>query len=223
MIEINNCTLFCVDCIQPELAAHALSKSCEQIKFKAVKFFSNIRSKNLHKDFEFVEIQKLNSQDDYSKFILTELTDFIDTDFCFSIQCDGFVVHPELWSENFIKYDYIGAPWPNTSHWILPGTRVGNGGVSIRSKRLMEYVKTIPLRGNEDTAICVSLRNHLESSGFTFAPLEVAAKFSVEVTCTDLNQQVSNTFAFHGNHTKEHTAEIKKLTESYNFLNSNKK
>ena len=48
MIEINNCTLFCVDCIQPELAAHALAKSCEQIKFKAVKFFSNIRPKNLH-------------------------------------------------------------------------------------------------------------------------------------------------------------------------------
>ena len=86
----------------------------------------------------------------------------------------------------------------------------------------MEYVKTIPLRGNEDTAICVSLRNHLECNGFTFAPLEVAAKFSVEVSCTDLNQQVSNTFAFHGNHTAAHTEEIQKLTESYKFLNSDK-
>ena len=37
MIEVNNCTLFSVDCVQPELAAHALKKSCEQIKFKTVK------------------------------------------------------------------------------------------------------------------------------------------------------------------------------------------
>jgi predicted O-methyltransferase YrrM len=215
MINIDNCTLFAVDCIQPELAIKALEKTCEHINFKEVIFFSDVKPTFLNEKFKFQQIEKLNNLDDYSEFMLSKLTDFIDTEFCFSIHHDGFVVNPELWSNDFIKYDYIGAPWPSTSHFILEGKRVGNGGVSIRSKKLMEYVKTIPQRGHEDTVICVNLRNHLEEKGFTFAPLDVAAKFSVELTCDDLDQQVSNTFAFHGKHTPEHIAEIKKLIKSH--------
>ena len=35
--------------------------------------------------------------------------------------------------ENFIEYDYIGAPWENSQH----GYYVGNGGFSLRNKNLM--------------------------------------------------------------------------------------
>lgn len=215
MINIDNCTLFAVDCIQPELAIKALEKTCKQINFKEVIFFSDVKPTYLNDKFKFHQIEKINNLDEYSEFMLTKLTNFIDTEFCFSIHHDGFVVNLELWSNDFIKYDYIGAPWPSTAQFILEGKRVGNGGVSIRSKKLMEYVKTIPQRGHEDTVICVNLRTHLEERGFTFAPLEVAAKFSVELTCADLDQQVSNTFAFHGKHTSEHIAEIKKLIKSH--------
>jgi predicted O-methyltransferase YrrM len=215
MINIDNCTLFAVDCIQPEIAIKALEKTCEHLSFKEVIFFSDIKPTFLDTRFKFQQIERLNSLDDYSDFILTKLTNFINTEFCFSIHHDGFVVNPQLWSEDFIKYDYIGAPWPVTAQFIIPGKRVGNGGVSIRSKKLMDYIKTIPCSGHEDTAICVNLRSHLEDKGFTFAPLEVAAKFSVELACDDLNQQVSNTFAFHGKHTPDHISEIKNLIKKH--------
>ena len=29
-----------------------------------------------------------------------------------TIWTDGFIVHPEMWRDEFLKYDYIGAPWP---------------------------------------------------------------------------------------------------------------
>ena len=212
---INNCTLFAVDCIQPELAIKALEKTCEHLSFKEVIFFSDKKPKIFNDNFTFQQIEKISSLDEYSEFMLTKLTDFITTEFCFSVHHDGFVINPSLWDNRFLEYDYIGAPWPINSHFIIEGKRVGNGGVSIRSKKLMEYVKTIPQRGHEDTVICVNLRNHLEENGFTFAPLEVAAKFSVELTCDDLGQKVSNTFAFHGKHTPEHIAEIKNLIKSH--------
>jgi predicted O-methyltransferase YrrM len=214
-MNIDNCTLFAVDCVQPELAIKALEKTCEHLTFKEVIFFSDIEPKNLNKNIKFQQISKICNLDEYSKFMLTGLTDFIQTEFCFSVHHDGFVINPELWDDKFLKYDYIGAPWPINTHFTMNGTRVGNGGVSIRSKKLMEYVKTIPLRGHEDVVICVNLRSHLESKGYTFAPLEVAAKFSVELLCTDLNQQVNNTFAFHGKHTPEHIAEIKNLIKAH--------
>jgi predicted O-methyltransferase YrrM len=208
---IDNCTLFAVDCVQPELAIKALEKTCEQLSFKEVIFFSDIKPKIFNEKFKFQQIDKISSLDEYSEFMLTKLTDFIDTEFCFSVHHDGFVINPDLWDDRFLECDYIGAPWPRNAHFIIEGKRVGNGGVSIRSKKLMEYVKTIPQRGHEDTVICVNLRSHLEDKGFVFAPLEVAAKFSVELPCDDLNQNTSNTFAFHGKHTPDHINEIKKL------------
>lgn len=215
MININNCTLFAVDSKQPELAIKALEKTCTGLSFKEVILFSDTKPSNFNSKFKFQQIPKITNLDEYSSFMLTELSNFINTEFCFSVHHDGFVINPELWSEDFIKYDYIGAPWPSDSHFILKGKRVGNGGVSIRSKKLLEYVKTIPQQGHEDTVICVNLREHLEEQGFTFAPLEVAAKFSVELACDDLNQQLSNTFAFHGKHTPEHIFQIKNIIKSH--------
>jgi len=216
MIEVNNCTLFCVDCVQPELAAHALEKSCEKIKFKVVKFFSNVRPKNLHKDFEFIEIQNINNLEEYSRFIIYILPSYIDTDFCFSVHHDGFIINPELWNDAFLQYDYIGAPWKRTACFLYNGERVGNGGVSIRSKRLVDFTQKIYMNniGHEDTFICASLRQHLTNSGFTFAPLNVAANFSVEQYCDDLDHKIENTFAFHGCETEAQLNEYNKLKQS---------
>jgi hypothetical protein len=35
-----------------------------------------------------------------------------DTEFAILVHEDGFIVNPECWSDEFLKYDYIGAPWP---------------------------------------------------------------------------------------------------------------
>ncbi|MES2395660.1 MAG: DUF5672 family protein [Bacteroidota bacterium] len=77
--------------------------------------------------------------------------------------------------ENFIDWDYIGAPW---GHFNLLG---GNGGLSIRNpKKMLEIInryKYSPvLHGNEDVYFC----KHLPLVNGKIAPRDIAMQFSVE-------------------------------------------
>jgi hypothetical protein len=79
--------------------------------------------------------------------MLSDLFKYIETTHLLNIQWDGFVVRPSAWDPEFLKYDYIGAPWkvhPH-HHWppfpdVTENNRVGNGGFSLRSKKLMEFM-----------------------------------------------------------------------------------
>lgn len=51
-----------------------------------------------------------------------ELGDYIETDFVMLVHYDGFIVHPELWRDEFLDYDYIGAPWPLPKEGTIPPT-----------------------------------------------------------------------------------------------------
>ena len=213
--QINNCTLFVADCVNPRLAVKALEASCKHIDFKEVILFSHEKPFNFNEEYKFIQISKLNNLDDYCKFMIYQLPNFITTEFAFSVHKDGFITSPELWDDNFLSYDYIGAPWKQNAHFINNDRRVGNGGVSIRSKKLMDFIQKLPCGGHEDTDICIHHRDLLDKNGFTFAPLDLASKFSIEIICDDLEHTVENTFAFHGNHSTKHAEQIKKL--SLNF------
>ncbi len=106
------------------------------------------------------------------------------------VQWDGFVVHPECWDSRFLEYDYIGAPW----HAL--GDAVGNGGFSLRSKRLLDALRQldVPEPHPEDYRICVTHRAELESRfGIRFAPPDIAARFSWEAV-----EPPEPTFGLHG-------------------------
>lgn len=198
-INLENVTLYCVDTINPEIATEALKKSSENIKFKNVVLFSDSIPFNFEDSFSFIKIDKINSLLEYSKFIMNILPDFIDTEFAMSVHADGFIVNSHNWNPEFLNYDYIGAPWDKNAHFITPENRVGNGGVSIRSKKLMDFVKDLPCKGHEDTEICQRYKSQLVNSGIKFAPKELAAKFCVEKVCDDLHTNIeTESFAFHG-------------------------
>ena len=85
----------------------------------------------------------LRTIDDWNKFIVYNLGKYINTDFALLIHPDGFVVHPESWRDEFLEYDFTGAPWPlpedDYSYRDPLGNiiRVGNS-VSLRSKKLLD-------------------------------------------------------------------------------------
>lgn len=128
----------------------------------------------------------------YSRAILFELWKHINTKFALVCQGDGYILRPHLWTNEFLKYDYIGAPWPPKTHYTKEGVevRVGNGGFSLRSKKLLRAFVDLNLpftdNGtgyfNEDGQICVYHRKALEDYGIRFAPVELAARFSTELT-----------------------------------------
>jgi hypothetical protein len=137
------------------------------------------------------------------------------------VHADGYIVNSKNWNNKFLDYDYIGAPWTGKEFFTTPDTRVGNGGVSIRSKKLLHVVKDLSCNGHEDTEICHRYRNFLISKGITFAPLELAGKFSVEQICEDVHKNYeTETFAFHGmKYSNFHKENIKKLY--FNFYKNN--
>jgi hypothetical protein len=145
--------------------------------------------------YNAVLIDKISSKQQYSHFILNNLNNYIDKAYCLIIQFDGYVINPELWDNDWLQYDYIGAPW-----WYTNNYNVGNGGFSLRSKKLLQVCQNTKFVSNhpEDDIICRGSRSLFESvHNIKYAPESVAAAFSFEP-----NGKYSifnnNTFGFHG-------------------------
>jgi hypothetical protein len=119
----------------------------------------------------------------YNDFCIKSLYTHFDTDFVMLFQYDGFIVNPHNWSDTFLNYDYIGAPWGYKDN-----ENVGNGGFSIRSKKLQTVLGTDPqidlklcANVNEDEFICRKIGKYLKAKHhIQFAPEEVAQSFSIE-------------------------------------------
>ena len=162
-------TLICADCTDKwNWSLNAIEKSRWQCDFGAVKLLTHTsRSRN--------RIPKITGLDGYSKFCIREMHKYVDTSHALICQYDGYVLNGAAWSDAFLKFDYIGAPFN-------PSGIVGNGGFSLRSKKLMEWIAKQPWEDfhPEDSAICVRHREELEKEGFKFAPREIAYDFAYE-------------------------------------------
>jgi hypothetical protein len=160
-----------------------------------------------------IEFHKINrfGISDYSRFCLFKLSEYVNTDFCLIFQDDGFIINPDLWKDDFYNYDYIGSPWPLYMGWPKEGEQVGNGGFSLRSKKLLELTKTFTDHStqNEDTYIVADKKSSLIDAGLKIAPLEIARLFSIENSLDD-NHGLNTCFGFHAKHLLN--AGIKKIT-----------
>lgn len=206
MINLSSVTLLIIDCIDIPRAQKALDISTKHIQFGAVKFLTSLKTNDKRK----VEIPHIDSIEKYSEFCIKDLYKYVDTEFVLMIQYDGFILNPQSWTDEFLKYDYIGAPWfIEREFWFtkfglpreLKGqTVVGNGGFSLRSKKFLETSAKLAEQGvfkkyqPEDLQLCVFHKKEMEQEGIVFAPKEVAEKFSVEGSDCVYDAQ----FGFHG-------------------------
>lgn len=189
--DLRNVTLVAVTSVALEPTLEALKRSMRQVAFGEVLLLSDRPPQGSLKGINWRKIQKLNSRADYSRFMLHELWRHIGTRHVLCIQWDGFVIDGSAWNPTFLDYDYIGAIWPHFSG----GHNVGNGGFSLRSRRLLEECRNIPFDGTqfEDVLICRTYRDHLEKDEIRFAPEQVARRFSYERT-----PPTGGEFGFHG-------------------------
>ena len=96
---------------------------------------------------------------EYNLFMLYSLADLVETDFCLTVQDDGWVVDGNNWHDAFFAYDFIGAPISNQRITMRNGRicqRIVrgqepvfpiqpdevlyapmNGGLSLRSRKLL--------------------------------------------------------------------------------------
>lgn len=192
MLKLPNVTLIALTSLDFEGHKKAIDKSSEGIEWGATKIIWD---------------ETIKSIDDWNYKVIYELHNYVDTEFAMLVHADGCVIRPDAWRDEFLSYDYVGAPWPlptdNFSYRSNSGelVRVGNS-VSIRSRRILEMPSRLELEWksyygntNEDGFLNVHNRDILKEHGIKFAPLEVAKYFSKEHEIPE-NQGIE-TFAFH--------------------------
>ncbi len=131
----------------------------------------------------------------YSRFCIKNLAGAVQGTHVLVVQNDGYILRPDLWNPAWLQYDYIGAPWRLMVAGGDKRKRVGNGGFSLRSRRLLDECSQLDYDEGvaEDIQICQTRRHTLLFRGIRFAPLEIARRFSVEKV-----DPKGPTFGFHG-------------------------
>lgn len=188
-------TLVAADCAYASLAVAALLRSAHLLPVARVVLLTDAGNAHVARDeVEVAIISPIHSRAAYSQFMLKELGNYISTDYALVVQWDGFVIDGTAWADEFWNYDYIGAKWPH----VAGDFRVGNGGFSLRSKRLLGALSdpeiTLNAEENEDEAICIRNRDFLETKyGIVFPDERVADRFAF-----DVSRPVGPTLGFHG-------------------------
>ena len=180
-LKLPQVTLAAMTSVNVSAAIKAMQYSMRGIDFGDAVLITHRKPFLLPKSIRYSHTDRLRDIDAFNYKMVYELGTHIHTDFALIVHADGFVVHPELWRDEFLDYDYIGAPWPlppegdTTTYRDRDGNicRVGNSA-GIRSKRLMDFPKKagIPWEGEyaygrmwyyEDGFICCKIRHLLEA------------------------------------------------------------
>jgi ADP-heptose:LPS heptosyltransferase len=186
---IKKVTLICVDCKNYGRAVTALKKSMEQCSFERVLFLTDIDIEV--EGVEVIKIDSISSVRQYSRFMIKELFKYFDTEYCLTVQWDGFILNGDCWEEEFLDYDFIG------SAWLYQERNVGNGAFSLRSKKLQTILGTddfIDVFHPEDDIITRTYGAYLAKKyEIKIATVEVADRFAFE-----LRRPIQKTLGFHG-------------------------
>jgi len=204
---LKDVTLFAYSSNEVVETLNALRK-CQDIQFAETKILSHKIPENLPDDFVYEYAPEIKDINDFNYYMFMELGKHINTSHALYVQAHAWIAYADLWDDDWLEYDYIGAGWPlvKNSYIANDGTiaRVGNGGFSLRSKKLMDLPKKMgwELREeqgwrNEDGNICCYWRKEMLENGIKYAPLEVAVTFAYENT---IPENVGITpFGFHRN------------------------
>lgn len=173
-------SLVIVDNVNHELAKFSIEHTLQNVNCRDVIIFSD---KNFYPCTKFIPIKKQINLYDYSDIIINHLWLYVDTEYALITQWDGMAVDKSQWTDEFLTCDFIGAPWDGD----INGNKVGNGGFSLRSKKLIESLRDtkIQLGGvsgqNEDAVICGEFKSYLEEKySIKYASYELAKKFAME-------------------------------------------
>lgn len=215
-MHLSGITLLSVDTSVSRQKTIEVLKFCDNlIKFDKIVFITNEDTNDVNFNCDVRVTEKIKNSGDYNRFMITDLNNYVETDYVLIVQYDGFILNPRNWLDDYLNYDYIGAPWPYRQpphyHPLYP-YKVGNGGFSLRSKKLLTILSDIKVLPSgtwpEDAIICNTSKDSKpypdgrylteilrEEKQVKFAPFELASEFSVE------NGTWDGQFGFHGKDT----------------------
>jgi len=190
---MKNITLVAIEFQWHDLTKYAIDRCLENIDPKEIIV---IADQDLYPGAKYINRAPVSGMAEYNTVMLKEVAEHITTDHALYVQWDGIANDKTQWTDEFLNYDYVGAVWP----WEPEGKNVGNGGFSLRSRRLLDaclddHIQLTEQRNftAEDAHIGIDYRDFLESKySIKFAPTDLARRFSFE-----LGEHVPS-FGFHG-------------------------
>lgn len=146
-------------------------------------------------DLEIIRAHQSNMCDCW----INQVPEEVKRDRVLAVHWDGFIVRPDLWNNDFLMYDWIGAPWRKENIFNLKW-RVGSGGFCLFSKQMAALWKILLFDReiNHDWQIGALMRDHFEAMGMHFPTLLVASQFAKECDLEDLDIPEGSSFGFHG-------------------------
>lgn len=172
MISLPTVTLMCVDCVDPDRAQKVLNHCASMVQFGAVKLITT------------PDIPPLRSLVAYSVFMLTKAHEHIDTDHVLIVQRDGWVLNASSWRDEWLSLDYTGP-------LFVQYDKVGSGGFSLRSRRLMRYMASILPKwdGTEEHAQAIQRTlGYYEDGVISLSPRSARFKIATPQQAADFAQ-----------------------------------
>lgn len=171
-------TLCAVDTQSPALAAQSLLRSMQRIDFARVFLFTHDWLPTVVlPGIEIIDIGPMRTGYEHSTFLMRQLPQFIRTSHVLLTQWDGFVTSARAWNDEFLVYDYVGAPWSDAPE----SDPLVEGGFSLRSRRFLaagmdpRLTQTHPA----EVALCRTHRQFVEQThGVIFAPPALSQHFA---------------------------------------------
>jgi len=197
-IKLPEVSLVMIETREHRLANLALAECVARIDFGDVLVFTDQPDKfNFYpaeKPWRHIAVPDWPEKLGWSRCQWQEVGPHLATSHALCIQWDSWVIDQSMWSNDFLDYDYIGAPW-----WYEDARNVGNGGFSLRSAALMRYLRKHRDRfpcttALDDDLLCRNYRIQLQEEGFEWAPVDTAQRFAFECVRPD---PTASHFGFH--------------------------
>jgi hypothetical protein len=217
MLNLPQVTILTINCVDPREGINAMYHSMKNIAFKEAILFTHLPV--WADGITVKKINQLKSVDEYNDFVL-RLAEYVDSDYVLVVQDDGFVTNADNWDNEFLKYDYIGAPWPKDPSWIelqrakewmtRGFNQIGNGGFSLRSRRFLELsAEFTTCNGYGEDVFLTCINNaYMKAGGVKFPSIGLAKRFSYENNLADWKHagefDISQHFGFHGKNFSNH-------------------
>jgi hypothetical protein len=201
MLTLPDITLVAVVTRAHDLARVAINDCVSKVSFGGVLIYTNEPGRVAVSNAEYATVSDWPTKREAGNFYYTDAAKPIKTSRALLMEWDAGIGDVAAWSDEFLEYDYIGAPWP----WLRNGDplNVGNGGFALYSKRLIDFVYANRVRFPMWTDMDIS-RTHRPAiereTGFKWAPAEVAERFSFEGWNGrgGANKPTQPSFGYHG-------------------------
>ncbi len=191
-IDLPDVTLCCIETREHVLARMALQDCKRKANFGDVLILTD-KPELFEDEGRFVSVPDFPDKVSWSRCRWNDIAPHLKTSHMLYTEWDAWIFDASMWRDEFLNYDYVGAPW-----WYTDYKNVGNGGFSLRSTRLTRYLRKnrdkFPcISSVDDDLLCRKYRPDLESIGFVWAPQDLAKDFAFEIVRPD----PLKTFGFH--------------------------